>query len=206
VIKKAPLQTYCSALVFAPFRTTVRKQFEDCIPRWVQRLSKVESDWKALVQTLEGHSDYVEGVAFSEDGLLASTSRDETIKLWDPTSAGLLQTLEDPLLYGNILSFSDGLLASVNSFYGIVKLWDVRSGALLETLELGPPAQSNVVAISNKLLASRSGSGTIAIWDISLGRSLHPFEHYSHPIKHLVFSSAELLARVFNELVTNKRG
>ncbi|KAH3516525.1 hypothetical protein KXV64_007629, partial [Aspergillus fumigatus] len=48
-----------------------------------------------LMQTLEGHSDSVWTVAFSQDGqLLASGSHDKTIKLWDPTTGNLKHTLE----------------------------------------------------------------------------------------------------------------
>ena len=51
--------------------------------RWIQRLPDVQKDWSALLQTLEGHSDWVNAVAFSLDGkLLALASRDNIVKLW----------------------------------------------------------------------------------------------------------------------------
>jgi WD domain, G-beta repeat len=81
-IEQAPLQTYCSALVFAPVMSVVRKQFKDRVHRWMRRLPEVEKDWNALLQTLEGHSGSVDAVAFSPDGkLLASASTDGTVKL-----------------------------------------------------------------------------------------------------------------------------
>jgi WD40 repeat protein len=48
-----------------------------------------------VLQTLEGHSNSVNAVAFSRDGkVLASGSDDNTVKLWDAGTGAVLQTLE----------------------------------------------------------------------------------------------------------------
>jgi WD40 repeat protein len=50
--------------------------------------------WKG-VQTLKGHSELVRAVAISPDGhILASSSADKTIKLWNLETGKLLYTLE----------------------------------------------------------------------------------------------------------------
>ncbi|MEH1938540.1 MAG: hypothetical protein V7L14_33520 [Nostoc sp.] len=76
------------------------------------------------VNRLEGHTDIVWGVTFSPDGqLLASGSRDQTVKLWRPDGT-LLQTLKGHTDAVTCVSFSpDGQTLASASLDKTVQIW-----------------------------------------------------------------------------------
>src|SRR5436305_11977365 len=81
IIGVAPLQVYCSTLLFSPKASIVRRLFWNQVPVWIKRSPNVQEEWNASLQTLEGHSATVRAVAFSPDGqLVASASFDQMVR------------------------------------------------------------------------------------------------------------------------------
>ncbi|PQE16116.1 hypothetical protein CJF30_00011140 [Rutstroemia sp. NJR-2017a BBW] len=195
VIEQTPLQSYCSALVFAPEKSIVRTTFEKCIPPWIQKKPIVELYWNAMLQTLEGHTSIVNSVTFSPDGKqVVSGSEDRTVRLWDTaTGQQILPPLEGHSSWVNSVAFStDGKQIVSGSSDRTVRLWDTATGKpILPPLE-GHTGWVNSVAFSpdGTQIVSGSYDQTVRLWDAATGKPILPLlEGHTGEVNSVAFSS-----------------
>ncbi|KAK5634087.1 hypothetical protein RRF57_009801 [Xylaria bambusicola] len=190
-IEQAPLQLYCSALVFAPENSIVRKKFKGYIPDWIQLKPKTRAHWNATLQTLEGHASIVRSVAFSPDGKqFVCGFYNGMVRLWDVATGAPLQTLSGHTRDVTSVAFSpDGKKVVSGSGDDTVRLWDAATGALLQTLE-GHTCDVTSVAFSpdGKQVVSGSGDDTVRLWDAATGEEKQKLEGHYSSIKKVTFS------------------
>ncbi|OCL11800.1 hypothetical protein AOQ84DRAFT_373660 [Glonium stellatum] len=172
IIEQAPLQTYCSCLIFSPMMSVIRKDFSNLIPDWITGRPIVEKHWSPVLLILEGHEGEVCAISFSLDGkVVASGSWDTTVRLWDAGTGKAIASYES--FEGSIraIQFSpDGKMVASGLSNGIVRLWDT--------------------VIRNPIVIAASGSsrGTVRLWDAVAGRAVAKYEGDQKPVKAIQLS------------------
>ncbi|KAN0087272.1 WD40-repeat-containing domain protein [Elaphomyces granulatus] len=191
IIEEAPLQVYCSAIVFSPRTSITRRLYSDHVPKWILQKPTIFEGWSPYLQTLY-HSSPVIAVAFSPDGrLLASGSRDNTIRLWDTVIGTERRTLEGHSSWVQAVAFSpDGRLLASGSRDTTIRLWDAVIGTERRTLE-GHLSKVDAVAFSpdGRLLSSGSWDTTIRLWDTATGAEQRALGGHSGFVYSVTFSS-----------------
>lgn len=128
---------------------------------------------------LHGHTARVTDIAFHPNGrMLASSSLDHTVRLWDVMSGETRAVLHDHEQPVWAVAFSpDGNLLASSDLSGMIYLWDSQQAELQQVLN-GHVAtvRSLVFDPRGKWLASTGHDGKVVVWDIATGETFKTFE------------------------------
>ena len=122
------------------------------------------------------HNDHeVNGISYSPDGrYIATSSKDNTAKIWDANTGRLLLTLAGHYDEVYFIDYSpDGKFIATSSFDHTAKIWDANTGQVLRTLE-GHTDRVNDMSFNpdGTKVATSSHDTTVKIWDVATGREL----------------------------------
>jgi len=141
---------------------------------------------------LKGHSNVVNGLAFSPDSkkLISGGSADYTAIIWDVEHGALLHRLEGHRDFIFAVGFTpDGARVVTGSFDTTLRLWSVTDGALLKEMTgHGGKVRSLAVSPKNGTIASGDDSGEIRRWDGRTGALKRVLAHQDGAVGSLRFS------------------
>lgn len=143
-----------------------------------------------LDNTLTGHQDWVQSVAFSPDGKwFASTSLDKSIKLWVTDTGSLLGTLQQSYAVNAVAISSSGIWLASAGDDGTVKLWEAKTGSPRGALS-GPSNAVYAVAFSpsGQLIAAAGKDRNVYVWEVNGGKRVYTLEGHTGEIDSIAFS------------------
>ena len=132
---------------------------------------------RQLVQ-LDGHTAWVRSLAFSPQGkILASGSRDRTIRIWNVESGECLQILTGHTSDVQSVAFShDGNTLASGSNDKTIRLWNISTGQCLQVFRGHTNNLTFVTFHPHKeILITASVDKTVRLWDIPTGECLQIF-------------------------------
>ncbi|MBD3881738.1 protein kinase [Phormidium tenue FACHB-886] len=150
------------------------------------------------IQTLAGHTSWITDLAISRSTpIFASSSLDDTVKVWNLSTGEELLTLAGHTRGVNAIAISPNakLIVSASDDY-TVKIWNLLNGTLLKNLT-GHSRDVTSVAISpdGRLLVSGGEDRTIRLWDLNTGSPLRVLPGVAGMIKAVAISpDGKLLA------------
>jgi serine/threonine protein kinase len=135
-------------------------------------------------------SDPVGAISFQSNGLLlASGSKDGTIKTWDLKNGNQIRTFDgDASPIWTVTFNAKGTRIAGGTYYWRIFIWNVETGELVRTLEHNATVWSVALSPDGKTLASGSGDKTVKVWDLGTGELIYNFTDHLDSIFSIAIS------------------
>jgi WD40 repeat protein len=160
-------------------------------PEKAKPLSSMEWAYQEKI-VLEGHTDWVFGVAVTPDGkTIVSGSTDDTLKVWDLETGRCQVTFwgHTSTVVGVAIT-PDGKTIVSGSADGTLKVWDLETGRCRATFEGHTNAVWGVAITSDgKTIVSGSLDKTLKVWDLETGKCRATLEGHSGEVHGVAATS-----------------
>lgn len=127
-----------SSLLFSPTQSLTHRLFTKESPKCIQLLPKKEMNWNQYLQRFDGHTNTIHNIDISCCGTwLTSSSRDETIKIWEAKTGRLIRSMKTHP--DSCISFSpwnSNEIACGGLHRDEIIVWDIVTGKMLQQIKL----------------------------------------------------------------------
>gem|GEM_PF-2300322 len=156
----------------------------------VFRIKHIEPSNSDTLQILRGHNGTVHCVKFSPDGsMVASSSSDRTIKLWNVETGDLIRTLTGHKQYVACISFSpDGQTLASCSSDSTIKFWNVNTGVEIFTIKNDSYKLRSLDYHPDGNILAYNIDNIIKLWDVNSNQEIGIFNGHTETISEIRFS------------------
>jgi WD40 repeat protein len=154
------------------------------------------------LQTLQGHSAFVSGVAWHPSGKrIVTSSADGTLRVWDLDQERCVQVLEGHRGPVRDLAITqDGRIALSAGQDGSIGVWDLVEGAHIRFLR-GHSGAITSVALFGEMVAGGGDDRSVRLWELDSGEALRVIR-IANPVQAIVSDGAEHLSAAHGSLVS----
>jgi WD40 repeat protein/serine/threonine protein kinase len=171
----------------------------ECLSLWNElalrcRRAGVRGLWPVTV--LLDHTSAVHSVSLSDDGQVALTGGDQTVRLWDTETGNCLRTLSLGSASTASCLSGDGQVALTGDYNAVldessVRLWNVETGEWLKTFEGAKGRVTALCLTSDKRLALAACGLTIKVWDVETALCLRTINGRQQLVTAICLSADE---------------
>jgi len=156
------------------------------------------------LRRVTGHSNWINGVAFSPDGQTAlSASSDGTLILWDIETGSVIRHFEGHTGGVNSVAFNPDGQTDANNLTAIsasddasLILWNVSTGGIIRRFEEHKDkvnsaafSPSTKASAGGQTIISGSDDSSIILWDVATGEVIQHFVGHTARVTDLAFTS-----------------
>jgi len=150
---------------------------------------------------LKGHTKEVFFSTFSDDNTkLASSDKDNKIKIWDTFTGTCIQTINQP---GEFLAFSPNSKELAIVGQDNITIWDIVANKQVQELEMCPNSYALVCFSADGMLLAVASPSNVKIWDLKTGKCLQTFTNQLRFVQSLCFTpnGNELILGLVNRTI-----